>query len=102
MIFYDNLFSDMENTDEIINMINEGKAVYDVYLICIPQNSGNLMNILTSYQALKEVNRACKYTVIGMAKGKENAFALAEKILEQWLDACGDFNGFKKFYTKKI
>ncbi len=102
MIFYDNIISDLENTSEIIDKINEGTAVYNVYLVCIPSKGENLLHILSSYEALKEVNSKCNYLVLALAEGKEQAFETAKEILKNWYDARGSFSGFKKFYSSKV
>lgn len=98
MVFWENLLSDMENTEEIVEMIRQGKAVYDIYLLCVPKNSPAPLHILSTYEALKEVNRSCDYVVIGMEKGKEQAYNKAVELLGDWLKARGNLNGFKKFY----
>lgn len=99
MRFYTGLESEWE--DEI-NMITDGTAVYNLYLVCISQRDNNLLHILSSYEALKTVNAACGYTVIALAEGRENAFEKAKDILWQWYSARGNFMGFRNFYTKGI
>lgn len=98
MVFCKELFLGVENSGEIIELLGQGKAVFDVYLLCVPKKGENLLHIISTYEALKEINTHCDYVVIGMAQGKEKAIELASEILKQWLDTHKNTGGFKKYY----
>lgn len=98
MVFCKELFLKVDNSDEIIDLLSKGTAVYDVYLLCVPEKGKNLLHIMSTYEALKEINTHYEYVVIGMAQGKQGAYELASEIIGQWIDKHNNLVGFKKFY----
>lgn len=85
----------IENVDFIIQSLNNGAAVYDVYLLLINRESCNLMEIISSSQLFKSVYNSKSFVVIGLANGKKEAFELTAEVINSCMLKYGSLNEFK-------
>ncbi len=93
---------DISNHDEILSILNDGKSIRNIYLICINKKTKNLMDIIESIEFTKKIFSLNNYIIIGVAKGKKNAFSLVGEILEEYYLKTKSFYGFRRqFFTKR-
>ncbi len=100
MEFHDKirLGNSVNNPDELINQLGQGIARPDIYLICVKSSGNNLMEIFRSSEILKGYNKAKAYKIIGLCKGKQEAFETAAEIIKDYIRETKDFTQFKKAY----
>lgn len=80
-----------KNVHKIIRRINQKKPVPGVYLLTLPSNDRNTMDIIPAAMLLQEtVRRRCP-RIIGVAKGKEDAYELMQQIVEETYRETGAF-----------
>lgn len=98
MFFTNELIWDekIENRQEIIDGITQGKAPLGIYLITL--NAKGTFEIFSCYQALKEINHPNSMTVIGIAKGKNSAFEITGELYNNWYQQHHNFLGLKMYY----
>jgi RNase P protein component len=90
----------IENSAEIKAMLAEGTPIFDVYLICLDNQSHNLAEIVHTLEILKPSCSDRRLLVIGMADGRNNAKRLLGDIMQQYLNAGGALENFKQFYNE--
>ncbi len=91
----------IDNPQEIIDGLKKGKSLFGIYLICIETNSPFLMEIFNSAEIFKNFYKNKQYKVIGICKGKQDAFLTVVKIIKNYLETSNDFKEFKDhFYLK--
>lgn len=102
MEIYKNLYLDeeIENENEILDMISDGKIIFNLYLICVNKKNENLFEILECKEIFKEINRDKEYILIGMAYGKENAFLIIKQIFEKCIFLKEDMKNIKLKFLK--
>lgn len=76
---------------KIIHKIKHRKLVKDVFVLTLPHQSGNVMDIYPANVLLQRYYQKRETTVIGIAKGRDEAFRLLERIIMECFRATGDF-----------
>lgn len=71
--------------------INRRKPTPGVYLLTLPHNGKNVMEIVSTSVLLQETAHMRCPKVIGIARGKEEAYVLMQKILEETYANTGGF-----------
>jgi hypothetical protein len=82
----------VKNPVKIQTKINKGRPVPGIYLVTLSDNPGNLMEIIPAVMLVQKTAYDLCPTVIGMAKGKEEALELVQKMIE---DVYGETGGFE-------
>lgn len=97
MKFYKDIFTgkSIDNKEQIIDMIKSGISVLNIYLICIDVNSKNLMETFQCNEIFKDINKNKSYIIIGIAKGRKEAFELVKYIFEFWYINNHNFDKIK-------
>lgn len=80
-----------KNVHKTIRRINQKKLTPGIYLLTLPCNDRNTMDIISASMLLQEtVRRRCP-RIIGIANGKEDAYALMQEIVEETYRETGTF-----------
>ncbi len=80
--------------------INAGKAVQGIWLITLSNNPDNLMEIIPAAMLVQRSAYDSCPTIIGMAKGKDEAIQLVEKIIKTMYRKTGGF-GIREFLSDR-
>lgn len=92
--WYDKLYvsEDMgKHMNRTINRLKRRKFVPGVYLLTLPTNEHNLLDIVPSWVLFqKNYHKRCPM-IIGMAKSQESAYDLVEQILMETYKNTGNF-----------
>lgn len=71
--------------------INRRKPTPGVYLLTLPHNRKNVMEIVSTSVLLQETAHLRCPRVIGIARGREEAYVLMQEILKDTYADTGDF-----------
>lgn len=88
-----------ENQKELLKNLKYKKWSLGVYVITLPENEHNLLDIFETIQFKQPSFRKKKLTVVGIAVGKDEAFALVQRIVQDVYEQTGGF-GVKDFFIK--
>lgn len=94
------LDEEIEDKNEILNMISEGKIIFNLYLICVNKKNENIFEILECKEIFKEINKDKEYILIGMSYGKEKAFFIIKQIFEEYIFSGQDIKNIKLKFLK--
>lgn len=72
--------------------INRRKPTPGVYLLTLPHNGKNVMEIVSTSVLMQEKAHMRCPQVIGIARGKEEAYVLMQRILMETYVNTGDFH----------
>lgn len=72
--------------DDVLKAIRRKENVFNVYLICMDSLSGNLADIMSTYEAFSSKNEGRDMTLIGVAYGRRGAYDLFKTIVENQLE----------------
>jgi trimethylamine:corrinoid methyltransferase-like protein len=86
-----------KNKKRIMNKINKKKEVFDVYCLCLTDKKNFEMEILSTHELKKIKDSTDDLLIVGIAKGKEKAFELTEKIVQDIWEQTQDVK-IKKFF----
>ena len=102
MRFYKNIVvsSGIKNVNKVKRMLHKRIAVYDVYCVCVRNDSENLMDIIASTQIFKQHHEGIDYLVIGIADSKQEAFELVANIIEEHIGTGEELSSFKNIYLE--
>lgn len=81
-----------KSKDQVITSMNQRKAVFGVYCITYASNPGNLFDIIEANQLLFPHYARTGVTIVGLAKGKQEALELLEKMLLEVYNQTGEFD----------
>ena len=76
---------------KVQSKINAGKPVPGIYLLTLSDNPGNIMEIIPAVMLVQKPAYDLCPVIIGMAKGKEEALELVQKIVEEVYRETGSF-----------
>ena len=76
-------------TDQIMKKLNSGKPVLDLYLITISDHPDNMLEIVPQKEILQKGYPNIDFKVVGLAKGKKEALAVVQCIVEDSLKETG-------------
>ena len=68
-------------------------------MITLPENDRNLLDVFETIQFKQSSFHKKKLTVVGIAIGKDEAFALVQKIVQDVYEQTGGF-AVKEFFIK--
>lgn len=85
--------------NKILKAIKNKKYVFDVYIITLPTASG-ILEIYPSYILTKQDNIDNDITIVGIARGKDEAMEIVSDVL---LDCYKKLNSFdtKKYFAER-
>ncbi len=81
-----------KSKDQVIASINNRKASFGVYCIAYASNPDNLFDIIEANQLLFPHYAATQVFVVGLAKGRQEALKLLEKMLLEIYNQTGEFD----------
>ncbi len=93
---------EINEPEKILEIFESGTSIKNIYLICINKKTKNLMDIIESTEFTKKIWSLDNYLIIGIAKGKKNAFELSKDIIEEYYTKNQTLSGFRKQYLIKI
>lgn len=77
--------------DKAVTSINNQEATFGIYCIAFASHSENLFDILEANELLFPHYRKSEICIVGLAKGKEEAFELVRDMLLEVYNETGDF-----------
>ncbi len=89
-----------ENQKELLKKLKHKKWALGVYVITLPENDKNLLDIFETIQFGQPAYRKKKLTVVGVAVGRDEALALVQRIVQDVYEQTGGF-GVKEFFCKR-
>ena len=89
------------NQKEIIKSLKHKKWSMGIFVITLSENEHNLLDIYETIQFNQPYYRKKKLTIVGVAAGKKDAFALVTKIIDDVYTSTGNFKVREFFKTKK-
>lgn len=72
--------------------INHNAGTVNIYLVCLPSNKDNLLDIVPAIELMQKGYPKKDLHVIGMAKGYDDAVDLTRTIIEQTYNSTGGVN----------
>lgn len=81
----------MKGKRKIINNIRFSKPQLGVYVITLPANEKNSLDIYPSNVLLQKYFRKRELTIVGIAKGREEAFLLVGRIVMDCYNQTGQY-----------
>ena len=78
--------------DEILKKLNSDKPVLDLYLIIISEHPDNTLEIIPQREILQKNYPNIEFRVVGIAKGKKEAFVVVQNIIEEAFRETGIAN----------
>lgn len=89
----------LENQKELLKNLKRKKWSLGVYVITLPENDKNLLDIFETIQFEQPAFRKKKLTVVGIAIGKDEAFTLVQEIVQDVHNLTGGF-GIKEYFLE--
>lgn len=80
----------MSSWQKVIRSIKAGKFLPDVYVIAFASNPENMLDIIPSRELLQSAYPKDALRIIGVARGKKEAIALVQQIVEETYAKTGD------------
>jgi hypothetical protein len=84
--------------DKVIASINNRQATFGVYCIVFASNPENLFDILEANELLLPHYQKAKITIIGLARGKQEAISLVQDMLMEIYKKTGEFQ-VRSYFT---
>lgn len=86
MKFIDEIFVSNKVTDlnTVIYSLKRQIPVFEIYVICTKNDTNNTAFIMPSREVYKDDDESI--TVVGIAKGKRDAYELFKYIMQYWYD----------------
>jgi len=84
--------------EKVIASINNREAVFGVYCIAFASHPDNLFDILDANELLFPHYRLTDVQIVGIAKGKEEAVLLVQKMLMEVYNNTGSFD-VRNYFT---
>ena len=75
--------------EQVMKKLNNGKPILDLYLITISEHPDNMLEIVPQREILQKGYPNKVIRVVGLAKGKKEALAVVQSIVEASLKATG-------------
>ncbi|NLK74085.1 MAG: hypothetical protein GX288_02200 [Clostridiales bacterium] len=88
----------MKKKDKVIAAISCRKATFNIYCITFASQPRNLFDIIDANELLFPHYRNVDICIVGLAKGKENAIQLVQKMLEEIYYNTGEFD-VRSYFT---
>ena len=81
-----------EKKDKVISSINKEEETFGVYCITFASQQSNLFDILEANELQFAPYKKMDIKIIGLAKGKEEAYLLVEKMVMKVYNETGNFD----------
>lgn len=81
----------LNSKEEIISNIKEGKFQFNKYVLALPFNEVDLLDIYPSYVLTQKRYMDSDIVIVGIAEGKEEAYDVIQLII---MDCYNKTNGF--------
>jgi hypothetical protein len=75
---------------EVLRKLKHGKALHNVFLITLPSNDRNLLDILPANLLLQPYYKKQKLFVLGIGKGRDEVLELLRFFIEQIYTDTGE------------
>ena len=85
-------YSLLSKKRETIKKIKRGKITFDKYVIALPFNDYDTLDIYPSYVLLQKRYRSSDMVIVGIAQGREEAMDMMQLILMDCLHDTGGLN----------
>lgn len=82
----------MDNRQKIIDNINNGKPQFNKYVLALPFNDSDVLDIYPSYILLQKRYRNSELMIIGIADGIEETYDLIQLAIMDCYNDTGGFN----------
>lgn len=95
MKFFHNMYVSealASRTDELILKIKQNIVTPNIYVITFASNPKNLLDIVLTRELLQPAYPKEDVKIIGLARGKKDAFALVEHIIGETYEKTGQFD----------
>lgn len=95
MRWYDDLYIGynlLEKRDKVVKNIKKGKSMFNKYVLTLPMNDYDVLDIYPSYVLMQKWYRYSDMVVVGIAEGKEEAMDMMQLII---MDCFQDTGGLK-------
>lgn len=79
------------NKRQIISKIKKNKFQMGIYVLALPANDENVLDIYPVYTLLQPHYRKADLFVVGIAKGREEAFELVTTIVMEAKELTGSY-----------
>lgn len=84
--------SNVNNVTKIRLKLIQGKPVPGIYLVTLSENPNNLLEILPALTLVQETAARMCPEIVGIAKGKEEAFDLITDMIQDIYEETGSLN----------
>lgn len=104
MRWYDDLYIGynlLENKNQVIEKIKTGKPQLNIYVLTLPWNDYDVLEIYPSYALIQKWYRDSNMVVIGLAEGMEEAMDMMQLVIMDCYRATGGFQ-LKEFIMKQM
>ncbi|WP_448782275.1 hypothetical protein [Blautia sp.] len=81
----------VKNPNKIKKKLNNGKLVPGIYLLTLPENPSNLMDIIPAAMLIQKSFYGICPKIIGMAKGKDEALEMVRSLIDEMYTETGTF-----------
>lgn len=88
----------IKKKDKAISKISKGKVTTGVYCIAFASGQHNLFDIMDANQLLFTHYKKKDITIVGLARGREEALDLVQDMLIEIYKNTGDFN-VREYFT---
>lgn len=90
----------MENKETIIANIKEGKPQFNKFVLALPLNNHDILDIYPSYVLLQKAYRESSLMIVGIADGMEEAYDMVQLAI---MDCYSETKGFnlKEFMSEE-
>lgn len=90
-----------KNRNDIVKKIKSNKPQLNVFVITLPSNENNLLDIFHSTILLQSYYKNKDYVIVGLAKGQEEALEVMTQIVMDTYNETGGFH-VKEYLESKI
>ena len=76
---------------KIVRALKRKKFIFDVFVITIPKNNNGILEIYPAYVLYQEVFEDISKYIIGIAKGKDEAYDMVSSFVMECYNTTGSF-----------
>ena len=77
---------------KILKALKKEKFIFDTFIITIPQSDSGIMEIYPSYILYQDIYKDICDSIIGIAKGKDEAYDMVSSFVMECFKATGGFD----------
>ena len=78
--------------DRVVSSINNSEVTFGVYCIAFASHQDNLFDIMDANELLFPYYKKSEIRIVGLAKGREEALNLVQKMVMEVYHKTGNFN----------